>query len=148
MKVSGSKGTTSGASTRKTTGNGGSGQGFANAMRSSGQGAERVAGSGGLHAPSSVNALDALLALQQSGDALDSPRKRSVARAKTLLDQLERVRNALLGGGLPASQLAQLVDVVGKQREEIDDPALSEVLDEIELRARVELAKLDVAGLR
>jgi hypothetical protein len=101
-----------------------------------------------LHAPSSVSALDALLALQQSGDALDSPRKRSVARAKTLLDQLDRVRQALLGGGLPASQLAQLVDVVGKQREEVDDPALSEVLDEIELRARVELAKLDVAGLR
>ncbi|OKH89025.1 flagellar assembly protein FliX [Thalassospira sp. TSL5-1] len=148
MKVSGSKGTTSGAATRKTTGAGGSGEGFANVMRSSGQGAERAAGAGGLHAPSSVSALDALLALQQSGDALDSPRKRSVARAKTLLDQLERVRNALLGGGLPASQLAQLVDVVGKQREEIDDPALSEVLDEIELRARVELAKLDVAGLR
>ncbi|RCK48285.1 flagellar assembly protein FliX [Thalassospira profundimaris] len=148
MKVSGSKGTTSGATTRKTTGTGGSGDGFANAMRASGQGAERAAGAGGLHAPSSVSALDALLALQQSGDALDSPRKRSVARAKTLLDQLERVRNALLGGGLPASQLAQLVDVVGKQREDVEDPALSEVLDEIELRARVELAKLDVAGLR
>ncbi|AUG52000.1 flagellar assembly protein FliX [Thalassospira marina] len=148
MKVSGSKGTTSGASTRKASGTGGSDQGFANAMRSSGQGPERAASAGGLHAPSSVSALDALLALQQSGDALDSPRKRSVARAKTLLDQLDRVRNALLGGGLPASQLAQLVDVVGKQREEIDDPALAEVLDEIELRARVELAKLDVAGLR
>ena len=34
---------------------------------------------------------------------------------------------------------------LGEQREGVTDPKLSEILDEIELRARVELAKYDAA---
>ena len=44
--------------------------------------------------------------------------------------------------GVPLqAQLAQLAQTIRARREEIDDPRLAEILDEIELRAAVELAK-------
>jgi hypothetical protein len=41
--------------------------------------------------------------------------------------------------------LNRLVKLVEVNREEFTDPGLSSILDEIDLRARVELAKLSVA---
>ncbi|RCK24434.1 flagellar assembly protein FliX [Thalassospira profundimaris] len=146
MKVSGSKATgTSGTSRKKASGASG-GSGFADTMRSLDSSGD-AGGSVGVHSTGSVSALDALLALQQSGDALDSPRKAAVLRAKSLLEQLEAVRDGLLSGALSGSRLKQLVGLMDQQREMIDDPELSAVLDEIDLRARVELAKLEVSGL-
>ena len=55
-----------------------------------------------------------------------------------------------LNGARPviaSARLQQLVGLMDQQRETIDDPELSAVLDEIDLRARVELAKLEVSGL-
>ncbi|WP_412558706.1 flagellar assembly protein FliX [Thalassospira sp. MIT1370] len=146
MKVSGSKTTgTSGTSRKKASGSSG-GSGFADTMRSLDSSGD-AGGSVGVHSTGSVSALDALLALQQSGDALDSPRKAAVLRAKSLLEQLEAVRDGLLSGALSGPRLKQLVGLMDQQREMIDDPELSAVLDEIDLRARVELAKLEVSGL-
>ena len=146
MKVSGSKAAgTSGSSRKKATGGSG-GSGFADTMRSLDSSGD-AGGSVGVHRTGSVSALDALLALQQSGDALDSPRKAAVLRAKSLLEQLEAVRDGLLSGALSGPRLKQLVGLMDQQREMIDDPELSAVLDEIDLRARVELAKLEVSGL-
>ncbi len=146
MKVSGSKATgTSGASRKKASGSSG-GSGFADTMRSLDSSGD-AGGSVGVHSTGSVSALDALLALQQSGDALDAPRKAAVLRAKSLLEQLEAVRDGLLSGALSGPRLKQLVGLMDQQREMIDDPELSAVLDEIDLRARVELAKLEASGL-
>ncbi len=145
MKVSGSKAAgTSGATRKKASGT--SGGGFADAIRSLDSGGE-ASGAGSVHGASGVSALDALLALQQSGDALDSPKKAGVLRAKSVLEQLESVRDGLLSGALSGARLQQLVGLLDQQRENIDDPELSAVLDEIDLRARVELAKLEVSGL-
>lgn len=146
MKVSGSKAAgTSGSSRKKATGASG-GSGFADTMRSL-DSSGGASGSGGVHSTGSVSALDALLALQQSGDALDSPKKAAMLRAKSLLEQLEAVRDGLLSGQLSGDRLKQLVGLVDQQREAIDDPELSAVLDEIDMRARIELAKLEVSGL-
>lgn len=146
MKVSGSKAAgTSGSPRKKATGASG-GSGFADTMRSL-DSSGGASGSGGVHSTGSVSALDALLALQQSGDALDSPKKAAMLRAKSLLEQLEAVRDGLLSGQLSGDRLKQLVGLVDQQREAIDDPELSAVLDEIDMRARIELAKLEVSGL-
>jgi hypothetical protein len=146
MKVSGSKATgTSGASRKKATGGSG-GSGFADTMRSLDSSGD-AGGAAGVRGASSVSALDALLALQQSGDALDSPKKTAMLRAKSLLEQLEAVRDGLLSGQLSGERLKLLVGLMDQQREALDDPELSAVLDEIDLRARVELAKLEVSGL-
>ncbi|HYC15471.1 MAG TPA: flagellar assembly protein FliX [Stellaceae bacterium] len=52
----------------------------------------------------------------------------------------------MLGGGLSPARVAELQRVAQSERGRIDDPRLLAVLDEIDLRAQVELAKLTVAA--
>lgn len=60
-----------------------------------------------------------------------------------MLDLLDDVRHGLLRGAIPVSKLESLLTAVRNQRDHVDDPRLAEILDEIEVRAAVELAKLD-----
>lgn len=57
---------------------------------------------------------------------------------------LDQVRDGLLAGGIPRVTLNRLANAVTKRRENFTDPKLQTVLDEIELRAHVELAKLEM----
>ncbi|HUN51686.1 MAG TPA: flagellar assembly protein FliX [Candidatus Sulfotelmatobacter sp.] len=82
-----------------------------------------------------------LLALQEIADATHS-RRRAVRRGKDLLDRLDEIRHALLLGSIAPERLVSLARMLRDQRSTIDDPRLLAVLDEIELRAAVELAKL------
>lgn len=84
--------------------------------------------------------IDPLIGLR---DATDRSGGRSRKRAEDILDRLEEIRIGLLEGGIPRGQLEALDQLVREQRDQVVDPRLSEILDEIELRARVELAKLD-----
>lgn len=77
-------------------------------------------------------------------NATDRSGGRSKKRAEDMLDRLEEIRLGLLTGSVPRDQLEALDRLVQEQRGQVADPRLSEILDEIELRARVELAKLDV----
>jgi len=52
------------------------------------------------------------------------------------------VRHGLLMGTLPKEKLTELADMVRSRRESCQDPRLAALLDEIELRAEVEIAKL------
>ena len=63
-----------------------------------------------------------------------------------MLDKLEEIRLGLLLGTIPQSRLEQLAHLVRAQREQVNDPKLTAILDEIELRAAVELAKLTRSG--
>jgi hypothetical protein len=92
-----------------------------------------------------VETLDALLSVQEIPDATD-PGRRAVRKGEDLLDRLDELRHALLVGSLPRHQLDQLARLVRGRRDKVADPRLAEVLDEIELRCRVELAKLEVAA--
>lgn len=89
----------------------------------------------------SVEATSPLLALQELPDPL-SGRRRAVRRGHTLLDQLEQIRIGLIDGIIPVGRLDRLMHLVRNAREELLDPEVEAVLDEIELRAQVELAKL------
>ena len=95
--------------------------------------------------PTAVSSLDALLTLQEIPDAL-AGRRRAVQRGEALLDRLEDVRLALLTGVLPRERLEQLALLARTSRGDLTDPRLSAVLDEIDLRVAVELAKLDQIG--
>ncbi len=90
-----------------------------------------------------IAGIDALLALQGVEDPSER-RRRAVARGRQVLDALEEIRFALLSGVVDRSALARLQGVVAQLKHETGDPALDQVLAEIELRAEVELAK---AGL-
>ena len=90
--------------------------------------------------PSSLAPVDALIALQEVEDATTG-RKRAMAQGKDMLDLLDNIRHGLLIGGISRGKLDSLVRAVKSEREAVEDPMLQEVLDEIELRAAVELAK-------
>ncbi|HEY9219700.1 MAG TPA: flagellar assembly protein FliX, partial [Phenylobacterium sp.] len=66
---------------------------------------------------------------------------RAVSRGGRILDVLDQVRIAMLGGELTVGDLERLKRAVRDERDLTEDPALEAVLDEIELRAAVELAK-------
>jgi hypothetical protein len=83
-----------------------------------------------------------ILALQGVEDSTDS-RTRSVRHGEQLLNLLDEVRDGLLAGGIPRATLNRLALAIAKRRESFVDPKLQRVLDEIDLRARVELAKLE-----
>jgi hypothetical protein len=87
--------------------------------------------------------LNTVLALQEAPDSTRGrARKRAQERGKMMLDHLEEIRVGLLLGTIPMAKLEQLAQLVRAKREQIDDPKLLAILDEIELRAAVELAKL------
>jgi len=91
-------------------------------------------------------AIDALLALQAAGDTLGAKRK-VVRRGKALLDTLEEMQSDLLLGRVSEGRLNQLLALIGQARERTA-PGLDSLLEDIELRARVELAKFGhFAGL-
>ena len=93
---------------------------------------------------SPIAAVDTILALQGIEDSADQ-RRRGVYHGDELLRLLDEVRDGLLAGGIPRQTLNRLAVATAKRRESFADPKLQNVLDEIELRARVELAKLEQA---
>ena len=97
-------------------------------------------------ASAGVSQVDALLALQEveaSGDALGGGRNRTAYDwGEEMLDALDGVRTGLLLGIIPSDRLAELARSAAERKVVADDPRLAEILEEIELRARVELAKL------
>jgi hypothetical protein len=98
-------------------------------------------------APGPLTALDNILALQGMDDSM-SGRSKGLQHGEHLLDMLDQVRDGLLAGGIPRSTLNRLAVAVGRRHETFADPKLQGVLDEIELRAHVELAKLEMMDKR
>ncbi|UEM04261.1 flagellar assembly protein FliX [Skermanella rosea] len=103
------------------------------------------AAASGVNGAQAAGAVNPLLNLQEVEDSTSGPSK-AKARAEELLDRLDEIRHALLSGGLPESKLNALQQVAQSHRAEVDDPRLVEILDEIDLRAQVELAKLSPRG--
>jgi hypothetical protein len=85
--------------------------------------------------------MDALVALQANEDATER-RKRQVRRGHDLLDGLDKLKAALLGGVVPLAQLSALKAQLEARRDNTDDPRLEELIGHIELRVAVEIAKL------
>ena len=67
-------------------------------------------------------------------------KKKALRRGNALLDTLETIKTDLLVGQVSEGRLNQLMVLIGQARER-NLPGLDAVLDDIELRARVELAK-------
>jgi hypothetical protein len=107
-------------------------------------GVREAAPSGPAGAVSIAPSLDALLALQEMPGPLER-RRRAVKRGGRLLDLLDSVKLSLLDGAGASTVLGDLKDAVQEHRGETGDSGLEQVLDEIETRAAVELAKAEVA---
>lgn len=85
-----------------------------------------------------------LLALQEISEE-ERKRERLVKKGKLMLDALESLRQQLLIGEIPAHMMQELAHDLGAQKAEISDPHLLEIIEDIELRVAVELAKLEMA---
>jgi len=94
---------------------------------------------------SPLTAVNSLLSLQEMPSSTEGKSK-GLARAEDLLGQLELIRHGLLAGQIPQRKLKDVVTIVSRERELSNDAALDEILDDVELRVKVELAKLEMLG--
>lgn len=102
--------------------------------------------SAGTGATSAIAQVDALLAVQQAENPTErAARRRMRERGDKILRQMDHLRLAILTGNLSVGQIVDIADVVASHREKITDPKMSAVLDEIDLRAQIELAKIKKA---
>jgi len=113
-------------------------------------GAQGSSGAGGAAKMSPAASLEALLALQGADDATTGGggKQRAKERADEMLDKLDEVRLGLLSGGISRAALSDLTRLLSEKREQFDDPRLTEIVEEIDLRAQVEIAKLEAASAR
>ncbi len=95
----------------------------------------------GVNSTNAVTAVESLWALQEVDDA-GARASKGKRRALDLLDSLDELRHGLLIGTIPREKLATLSRMVRNRRAQVDDPKLAALLDEVDLRAQVELAKL------
>jgi hypothetical protein len=90
-----------------------------------------------------ISSVDAVVAMQEiTADNKDETRAKN--RASLILDKLEDIRMGLLLGQIPKSNLEELSKILKVARENSVDSNLLEIIDDVELRAKIELAKLEI----
>ena len=93
-----------------------------------------------------MGGLEALIAIQSEDNSRERKR-RSTRRGQAMLDVLDELKLALLSGNLPPDMQARLSATL-REGWPSGDPKLDGIIDSIELRAEVELAKLKQAKRR
>lgn len=93
-------------------------------------------------APAPVSSTNMVLSIQAVSDE-EIGRKKAYKQANQTLDALDDLKKSILLGDISQHQLKNISDKIDSMRTQSSDPQLQEILDHIELRAAVELAKLD-----
>jgi hypothetical protein len=140
MKVTGPSGVGSAQGPRPARGGGGEGFHIVAPPAAAGPGQASTVSN-----VSGVVGVEALLALQDVATPTERKR-RAVGRAGRILDVLDEIKVALLDGDLSGGDLERLRRAVREERAATDDAKLEAVLEDIELRAAVEVAKLESGG--
>lgn len=148
MKVKGptsGKETSATSKTAKKSAGGSSVQGGAFDSMLATSNAGETSGMDQASAAGSIAQIDVLLMAQEAEDPTQGKaRQRMKQRSHKILDALDGIRLKMLGGRLTVGDMINMADVVAAHRERIDDPVLTDLMDEVDLRAQVELAKLRV----
>lgn len=126
-------------SRRVDKGRSGDGSGGFRLDATGGEGSVQSAGSS---APASN--VGALLSIQEVPDASQG-RSRGLNRGKDLLAELDAIRVGLLSGRLPRERIERILRLLRQRQDSFGDPHLTEIVAEIEVRAAVELAKLEMS---
>jgi len=127
---------------RKKGVSGGGASAFADQLRGASSASEASSAEGTVTDSVTLNGVDALLAMQEVGDATDGrARKQAQSYGEDLLDRLTALQDALLRGAIPKENLIEMAKRIRTARTKVQDPQLNAILDEIELRAEVEIAK-------
>lgn len=101
-----------------------------------------AASSAGAPAAASLAGLDAILTLQGQTETPMERRRRSAQRGHDLLDGLDRLKASLLSGRVSTRDLQAIAGRLSDRSGLSGDPRLDGLVADIELRAAVELAKL------
>ena len=136
MKVEGPSGPSNIRYTGKVTRKPGAGGSFVDKLDSTGE----TAGTAATSATSGVFGLEQLLGLQEVDDATTG-KARARQYGADILDRLDELRLQILEGRISVDRLQQLSRAVSARRAVTADPKILEILDEIDLRAQVEIAK-------
>ena len=92
---------------------------------------------------SAVASADAIFAAQMISDEEENQiRKKLIKKGKDLLENLEEIREGLLFGEISKERLIEISRMVKQKDVVSQDAKLQEIIQEIELRVEVELAKL------
>lgn len=92
-----------------------------------------------------IASVSSLLSLQEIDGETSQGRRKALVRADEMLDLLDDIRHGLLKGRMAASKLNRLLAISRVKPEGFVDPGLIRILSEIELRAKVELAKIEMS---
>lgn len=135
-RVSGSSGP---QRTKKSKASSESDESFADALRDAAE-TSSTSSTGSVQGVTSIGGIFAVQEVETSTDG----RSRGLLfdYGDDLLDRLEELRIDLLLGAIPKEKLVDLAHQMRQKRQQVDDPRLNEIIDEIELRAEVEIAKL------
>ncbi|MBA4750335.1 MAG: flagellar assembly protein FliX [Alphaproteobacteria bacterium] len=90
-----------------------------------------------------VGSLHSLMALQEATDALTS-KGRAFSRAQDMLEILEKMRTSFLVGHFSKHDLEDIAKKISTRVKENVEPDLQELLEQIEQRVHIELAKLEM----
>jgi len=92
---------------------------------------------------SAVFSVGSILSVQETLDATSEKAKNKLRGfGNDVLDHLDDLRLGILEGTVSKDRLTDLARMLREKREQSDDARLNAVIDEIELRAEVEIAKL------
>ncbi len=136
MKVTGPSGTGPATGQRPVRASGGF-------SLSQGVSAPATASSQAVSSASGVSDVSALMALQGVETATER-RRRAVRRGAGLLDRLDELKLALLSGEAGEGALERMARGLREERPDDPDETLTGLLQQIDLRAAVELAKAEV----
>lgn len=92
---------------------------------------------------SAVTPVNSILSAQEvdGGENNNQERRRIIQWGENVLDQLEQIRHDLLRGAIPAERLTELSQKLRDRKKNVLDPDLLSLINDIELRAEVEIAK-------
>ena len=137
MKVTGPTGTQSPSGARPVRAAGG---GFSLSQPGAASAAPSPAASTSVSGVSDVSALMAL----QGVESATERRRRAIRRGGGLLDRLDQLKLAMLSGEAGEGALESLGRMLREERPSDTDEGLNSLLEQIDLRAAVELAKAEV----
>jgi len=139
MKVTKTGGAKEASSTRKTAKSGADDGAFVEALRGTAgsDAAEAAQTTGG------VGSVNGIFAVEQTQDATDHrSRGLMMEYGNDLIDQLDRIRMGLVAGAISKDRLQDIARRLRERKITSDDPRLNDLIQDVELRVEVEIAKL------
>ena len=96
----------------------------------------------GIDRPMVLSVGSVLPAQEASSATEERARTRARRYGEDILDRLDELHLAILTGAVPAERMVRLAQMLRAKHGQVDDPRLRSIIEEIELRAEIEIAKL------